>query len=220
MIIGDGVSRFRAIWFIEILFIAEVLYYCISQNLGKYAIISLPLLLMMAFILQYYQVHSLYRFEAIPGGMFFVGLGNYFKKYIHKFLNYLSYNHKYGIAVLLFFLAVSLIRAILGHRTEFASNSLMLSDYAIAIFGVGFILLFSKMVSANRVLEFLGRNTIVILGAHIILIKFTVCQIETFFGNHWFFKASQQLIMWSGCLMLIWLINRFFPWAAGKTYSR
>ena len=214
---GDGLSFYRSVWFVLILYLVELLYYYPQKILRGSEYVILPIALVLAFCLQKFNVHFHFRFESIPAAMFFFGFGHYFKSHILTILDAISnwrINVRIFILVILF--GLSLIRILYEPKMAIASNSLAAQDYFIAMCGVGLVLMVSRLINRSQFLQYLGRNTLVILGVHIILIVVSVDYVEPLVSNHWLFKFIQQIIIWGISILTIEIVNKYLPWVAGK----
>lgn len=213
---GCGQNSLKAVWFILILFMVEVFFYFLYKWLGRFTFFTIPISLIFALIFEDYNIRVPYRLATIPAGLFFFGIGYCYKESIKKSLKWISESKKNSVPWIIVLFTVSLIRVFLAHKTELASNSFVFSDYVISLSGVGFVLFSACVIGRLRILEYYGRNTLVILGTHVLVIIATVDLLEPLISNHWVFKTTQLLMIWSVSVVVIEIVNKYLPWAAGK----
>ena len=87
-----------------------------------------------------------------------------------------------------------------------------------SLVGTTLILGISKGID-HKILQFFGQNSLVILGSHYPIIRLTkhIFQFEKFsiFSGLFFFGILVPLEV-----LIIMFVNRFLPFAAGKSYFR
>ena len=68
----------------------------------------------------------------------------------------------------------------------------------------------------SRLLQYLGKNTLVIMAIHMFLISLSVEYIKPCITNVIIYKLIEQIIIWSTCFTSITIINNYLPWVIGK----
>ncbi len=121
-----------------------------------------------------------------------------------------------GHIVAILLLCSTLYRIFTCHKGEMASNAFDIMDYIVAFLSLFGIVILSMLIRRNGILEFLGRNTLVILAIHICVIDYSCIFIEPLISNHLFFKIIQQVLIWGASIIMFYLTNKFLPWAVGK----
>lgn len=150
------------IWFLPCLYVTEIIFYFIAKlkdRIGIFAGIICSFSIGQFFLLSGvdylpFGLHT--AFNAI----LFYGIGYLFKPiFIH--LN--NKNKKHQVLFLIGCLAIQLL-----YLGKYVSNIKVCTiPYSFLAFaGIGFYLILSNLLNKNRVIEYFGRNSLVILGLH------------------------------------------------------
>ena len=98
-------------------------------------------------------------------GVIFFASGNYLSEYIK--------NKKIKYSEIVFLLSINVIACFINGRIELLElrlNNIILY-FISSITGTMFIIYMSKKISDNKILEYIGRNSLVIMCAHQIIIE-------------------------------------------------
>ncbi len=227
--ISSGVmSTASPLWFVLALFITEIYFFFIKN----YAINDIMILIILAFLaIMGYIVNINLNFR-IPWGadvalfaVGFYGLGYLTKKYnlINKIV--LSKISKLVIIVLLtsFSIYFSLNSHISFSKAIFENIPYM---YLGALSGIVALIFIAEMntIKNNKVLQYLGRNTYIILAFHklpifiIFTLFFTILKVEipTGFFYQVIFGMGYFLLVLFLMILIIEIFNRFFPFILNK----
>lgn len=113
------------------------------------------------------------------------------------------------------------------YHFSITSNSHLLPFLMVTHLGILFVITSSMALSQNRVLEYLGRNSLVILCVHVlvkdvlsVLLKL-VWKLGTFMDD--ISNGYALITAWAilvGCCAATEFINRFCPWILGKSRQK
>lgn len=196
-----------ALWFIPAFFIGEILF-ILTLRINKFHIkFSIVL---GSFIVSY--IVSLLEYNLImlflSRGLIsygFIAIGYCIKRYIDECT--------LGKAIILLIIALvtSLINPIIDlYSLKF--GNLILYVFNGVTLSIGVIVI-SKKVSSNKLLQFLGRNTMIILGTHHWMTRLFVMN----FPNATVITAIIAFIIIMIIeIPIIYLINNYTPWMLGK----
>lgn len=171
-------------------------------------------LVIAIFFNEFHFVHPSYL-NVLPSAIFVVGIayvvGNQIRRYVAIMNNY-----KYNLLLALIMLMSPIYTILLQHKMEMAGNTFGLDDYAIAFLATLGMLLLCTIIGHQKFLEYLGKNTFLILALHKTLIDFSLYYIQPYIQSHLIFKIVQFGFIWAICLILIPVINKHIPQLVGK----
>lgn len=169
------------LWFLPCLYVTEIIFYFIAkldESIGVFTgiICSFAIgqfLLLSGIDFLPFGLHT--AFNAI----LFYGIGYLLKPY---FIHLKNKNKKYQVYFLIGCLVIQLL-----YLGKYVSNIKVCTiPYSFLAFaGIGFYLILSNLIDRNKVIEYFGRNTLVILGLHapimrvVIFITATITHIST-----------------------------------------
>ncbi len=201
-------------WFLPFIFIVFIFFGFIEKLEGAKKQILFILLIIIGFMLSAFLKYKyIWSLDVAFVSVFFYGIGFYCKNYIIRISNIWFL----GIGVLhfIFFnfnIKIDMYRSIYGNIPLFLVN---------AVLGIFFYIELFKRLPRINVLNFLGRNTIVILATQIRTLTFIKLILLVLFGTsvfvfnelEKFFISILQLIIIS---LIIKIINKYFPLLNGK----
>jgi fucose 4-O-acetylase-like acetyltransferase len=160
-----------ALWYLPTFFIVLLLFYPLSKVKNKKLNILIAILFAIITVPTYKICNRIFTDEfmpltvqAIPAGIFYMYVGNLFKEYQNKIK--ISDKYKLVISIICFILGI-----LISLKTT-KSEILRLSTYryiATSILLIPLILLLTKD-SHNKIILYLGKNSLTILGLHLVLI--------------------------------------------------
>lgn len=159
----DWGGRIGAIWFLPALFFALIMVQCIlnkTQDFKK--ALSLGVILFFASYCSTWLIWIPFSLQSAMFSVPFILLGYYFKRYeilskIHKFQIFIAFL----ILMISFFLNFSKVFFVRA-----TAQSLTFSCVCSLIISVG-LMKICELIKQNRILEFLGRNSLMILCIHL-----------------------------------------------------
>ena len=216
-----------ALWFLTCLFITELIFFAVNKFAHKK--IMLGIVIFLFSLIGYFAGsrglirYAPWQIDASFSAVVFYSIGFLLKKdgIINTIL--LKYN-KIILLPVLFFLSMLLaqINGKADMNINYYGNYFIF--YVTAFSGILFYIIVSEKIKKSAMLTFLGKNSIIILGMHIIT---NILAIKLFLL---FSPCNEQLLRQSPCwsvaltgvsvlfiLPFIVLINRFVPFVAGKT---
>lgn len=169
-------ATLAALWFLQCLFITEILYYALCKILNnnkKYMFILLLLISLIGYVYaEFLGVRLPWSIDAALIGVVFFGLGNFSTTIILNMKIKLSYS-------VLIFVILAITNIIFGvlntgkidgipGRVDMSWSSYgnYFYFYLSAIAGILMIILVSKLINKSTALVFIGKNTLVFLGLH------------------------------------------------------
>ena len=215
-----------ALWFIPVLFCAEILFYPFARMLMKSNVSQriciltgeVVVALLIGHFLYKGGIHLIYSIPAICPALSFYGIGYLMRSYgssIEKRMNF-------GV----FFFGMSIVAFCCesGLTTDIRLNAItpLWIGFIAAIFGIWGILGISQMVDrcesniVKTLLMFLGEHTLIIMCLHYFYIKMSVLYLHPFITNHLVYKLVEALLVWGGLYCSILLINGYAGWMIGK----
>jgi acyltransferase len=245
---GPAISYNPPLWFLTCLFVTELLFYGLAKKYyGDPE--KLVFWLIIAGVIGY--LYSIYLPFRIPwnvdvalAAIVFYGAGNLFKRltepeskvsfslkldsgFIEKFSRFEKY---------LFLTAVLLSLLYLGYLLKFPTddkvnmNVLKYGDffsfYLLAFAGIFTLVYLSRRLVSSKVLEYYGRNSLIILALHFplkdILIKLVIIilGVDMEYIHYNAGLALSLTVLNLLCLIpVIFLINNYFPFLIGKRGS-
>ena len=221
---GEWLHFNTPLWFLTCLFIVAIIYYFISKvNKNSIRIILVFLIVLIGYLL------SLTRLIILPWSLnisliaiVFLEFGFISKKLIIDFSN----QRKLVIFILLILsLLLTCFFSYVNGRIDMSSNQYgnILFFYLGAFFGISGTIFFSILIPKISIIEFIGKNTIIILALHGIIASFIkgimvyILNIELSILEFRIFpNIIFTLITLLLSLPLIAIINRYFPIIIGR----
>lgn len=213
------------LWFLTCLFLTSILYYFLAKLSKLYLSFSLIGLAIIGFVLlKYSPIRLPWSLDAAFIAIMFFGIGNIFKKHLQSFKT-----SKTNFALLFIFLALNIIFFLLndpGHIDLYQGFYLNIPYFYISAFsGILFYFLLCKYIPDNKIMNFLGVNSLIIYAFHmraltvvnLIVYKILKLQLaENSFIVACVFTFLQIIIL----IPVIFIINRYFPFFIGKRKLR
>ena len=227
MIFGDflraGVVESNPpLWFLRTIFFVEILFFLLNKmKLSDAKAVCLVYLGFAAVFLLHWNLYT-----RMVNGLLFYSLGYLAKQsavFEKKAANCLPIAAISAVGFALSFAYVSWKQ----YYFSIASNTHLLPFLMVTHLGILFVITSSMALRKNRVLEYLGRNSLVILCVHIlvkdvlsVLLKL-VWKLDTFMddiSNGYALLTTLAILI--GCSAAAEFINRFCPWILGKSRQK
>lgn len=227
----SSLIKLEGYWFLAALLYVTVMYYIIdfkiaSRLTGKYGesavhILIAALHLIIGLSFGYFQSETPDLLANMCVGYFFFSIGQVFKN-SQKIIPRLLKTRIISIIIGIFLLCVVAVLANLNALVIMAYNNFgnPLLFVVCAILGSIGLFCLAKGINHNKLLEFFGKNSIIVLTTQFPLfriwkIAINFCNIETYIGD--FGAIVLCFILTSVCeILVIWLVNRFFPLYTGE----
>lgn len=213
-----------AYWFVLILFLSEILFFCINKIGNRhYCMALLFISLFMGQILYINNISFSYSLGSVFVCTFFYGFANIFRRTIFLFLNKVETNYKNIIAsaILLFIPMVSVY--FVNNTIDLRLNRIpepIAYHILIAFVGGGSILLLSKLLSKvdfiKDVMIYIGKNSLIILLLHMFYISLSTEFISPLISSRMLYKIIE--LCFTGILLFLSInvINNRMKWVIGK----
>lgn len=210
-----------AVWFLLCLFNVEMIYFIISKKFKIKRQIIIIILYIIGIIFSKFMIYRLpFWLDIALFGILFYHLGFMIKN--RKEYNYTLIKKTF---LLIIFIIVSIIGIVLNYKYCYSEKFLGRIDMLYLHFGNIFYFtitaisgiftwhLVSNIIKENNILEWFGRNTLIIMGIHIIIL-----QVLEFFINLIHIKNDIIifLLLFIPTLIIIYIsvnfMDRFLPW--------
>jgi len=229
LILSQGADNYLpynpVLWFLTCLFVVESLFFYLSEiKNNTYMVISLLVCAVSGFLLSVYiKSYIPWSADAALTGIVFYGLGYICKK--KAFLTNLKITVLYYIIsilsiILMYFIIpnngiVSLAYNLLGEN--------IIYTYIAALAGIYLCLSLSICIKTNKVLEYIGKNALIIMAIHW-LVKIEVIHYHSMFHNitetylrgSFILSSIDTVVTVLIIIPLIYLINNYFPFIIGR----
>ena len=214
-------STSNALWFLLVLFFAEILYAAIVK-LTKGDVKKMSILMVLSAIVGYLQkgIGQIWHFNVAFMAVVFLYIGKILMDYYKKHTEFLESKReikKYAWMFLLF--VVGCISHICNGRISMTANkfgkSFVLFYITAICFSVVFMLVIMMLPKFNFI-NFIGKNTLLYVGCHVPIIRFFEKAYPQIFGSGiWtvFLAVGVYLVM----VLICCLCNKYFPYVCGKT---
>jgi len=166
------------LWFLPTLFITENIFYWIKKINRQWLEWPIILILGAFFVVAWDTVYNPKLFWTIDSGCFylvFLALGYYIK---NRIININALNSR--IKNMIFIIALLINGLVIYNRAGFEKifrSSVVLNNgilyfvslMILAIAGIYIVLKLSKIINRNKILEFMGRNSLSFFGLHVLV---------------------------------------------------
>lgn len=161
-------TEYGAMWFLPSLLIVQIIFYLIDKYISKEVIKKI--IFLSIFIVTYilskfnYNIIMLVFYRAFIGLIFFAA-GNYLFNYIE--------NKKVKYSEILFLLFINLITCFINGKIglwELRLNNIILY-FISSITGTIFLIYTCKKIKNNKLLEYIGINSLIVMCTHQIIIE-------------------------------------------------
>lgn len=221
-LIEDSTSN--ALWFLLVLFIAELLFAVfikLTRN-NSIAIACLVIVCAVAGCLDS-GVPRIWHCNVALTAVVFLFLGNCFMKwYRSSKLMHSKRNFAYVIKIVtaeVFFITVGTISHIFNERISMTANKFGNSPYLFYVTSVAFSLaVMFAVIHMPRIkaVEYIGQNTLLYVGIHIPILRIFERAFPDIFLNFGF-SIPFAFVLYFGIIPIVVLFKKYFPYVCGKT---
>ena len=213
------------LWFLTALFVMEVIFYFLTKLNKKGFYFGLVLCTIIGIVIsKYFVILMPWSVDTALTCIIFFVVGFIIK---NKNIQIHSYKTKFGL--LFAFLVINLIFIQLNSyvNISIAEYGNYIYFYLAAFSGVGVYILLSQYIEKfskrfNMVLSYMGKNSLVLLGFHLIAFNdisnvFTILDINLLFMKDSLIYGLIYTILATIILIpVIFIINNIIPWVLGK----
>lgn len=221
-----------ALWFLPCLFITEVICHILIKKVKNIKILSIFILTLS--VIGY--IYSLFDFIRLPFGIdiAFVSIGFYFIGYLwkergEKLFDKLNLSLiKHIILIIACFIVI--IFSLLLPDMNMANLQYPLAPpilYIIPTIGTFMIFEISKLINECKWMEFLGKNSLIIMGIHepikrvVLEVIHRITNISTeILRTNILGILATTIILLLICVPIIYILNRYFSVLLGKKYEK
>ena len=202
-----------ALWFLPVLYFAELVYYILFKLSSCKRLISIGLIGIGGGYLATCEIGNFYSIETIPAAIVFYEIGYQLRPQLMR----LQVVKNIGFLLLLLLLLPIVRLFICSDILMMCVNAMKWYDYFFATLTVvGFIQLAIKLENCKikSLLVWLGRNTMMILPIHMAAMNavgFLRSEVP-----YVVFKFLEQFFMWGFSICCCLIANRYAPWIIGK----
>ena len=205
------------LWFLGTLILTEVVFYTILKMDKKYI---LYLVVAMMFIIAFFvRDNLLFRIGQIPSSFTLFSIGYFSKNKIFQLESKKTKNIIFLMSLLIFSVLVYI-----NGNTELAVRNFgkIYPLYYIEVFSVTLcILTFSMCIKKNKFIEFLGKNSMVIMCCHYLICRSFIPFIFEKLGytvllQNYVIELILAVLVILIMVPVIILINKFIPYLAGS----
>ena len=244
-----GVS---VLWFLPALFLSEVSFMLILKRFGKVPALIIPIVLATAgyfanlkFFTPLYTAHA--------DSLLITSLINFVRVFLRAFVGCVFVSCSYFIhrlavklcadfdrlssvkaRVLQFLAGVIMLAANVyvsrlngGAGMQFLVLNNLIFYFLAAFLGALGIILICKALPSVKLIEYYGRNSLIVMACHInfyilyasLLVAFKAVSYVKY-AQHFVFLSVTVIVVFMLCTVVIEVINRFLPFVLGKTYKK
>lgn len=201
-----------AIWYLPLFFIQSIIFYFITKitNNKVFCIIILIFSLLTVPTYKFITLYTSNNFipfsiQVLPAATFFMGIGQLFKRFKEKFLNI----NRTGLSLFSFALFIIGILLSLNNSNQIISISTYNYVFS-ALFIIPFIIIITQN-NNNKVITYLGKNSLIILGLHRIILKIMeVYKLGEFLKEYNITGSLSALLITILCIAIVCLINTMY----------
>jgi hypothetical protein len=209
------------LWFLITLLFSELLYFPLSKLTVLWRI---PLLFVLVSTGVFFARNHITAFFDLTNIFFstaLYGLGNLFSSSIPSALEHIKQLNKYiiisstTVAFVIPLLLITTYKEAFDLASNFIPSPVVL--YTLSAVTCTFaVITLSTIIPFQKLLKFFGRNTLILLAFHPLIIAISSTQIAPYFHSHLVYKVIELGLVFSGSCAFIPIFNRYIPWAIGK----
>lgn len=201
-----------ALWFLPILFLAEMIYYPLCKIKS---IFRLMLVLSLYFICLNYSDYLRcfpYKISFLPKAILYYTFGHSLKNLVLVMINDMErYTKcKHNLLVVVSFFLMSLIPFIEKNIGDISSGFL---NVIFALFGIytTFLICTVDFGKLKKYLLFLGENTLVIMAVHVFFMRMCIYYVHPLITHYFIYKLIEFVVVWCLSLLSVVLIDKYAP---------
>lgn len=211
----------NATWFLAALFLTTICYFLLERILkydfGKITVWSV-ILGICGFLISFTELRKVslpWHINVIPVALFFFYLGVVFMRYLPDIMKIFE-RHRYVYACIFIFLgsAAGMMNGKVSmHGSKYNNGLLFILSSVLISFS---LVLFLWKLPENRLISFIGKNTLVITAVHCPMLRFLEQYSKS---TRHFVKTYPNLtgvILLAASMAAAWIIKRYFPFLTGE----
>lgn len=225
-LLGYGIDA--ALWFLVCAFFTEVGFYVLTKVL-KDNILKLMLFALVCSVIGYflsiYRVELFWKINAVMFSVLFFSFGQFIKKYdiinrimrTNKVIQIEVFSASAVVSIVFCFANYMVFFKHVDMKNNFVGNYLFF--YLSAIGGIISIVLFANFIKWSRILDYFGRNTLIIMLAYEMIIYSLIVVFRDVLGisvDLAVIKLVYRITSIPLLILVIFAINNFFPFLISK----
>lgn len=202
-----------ALWFLPILFIAEIIYYPIQVLKKRYIVFILCIFYLIGMLSVEYLYMLPYKISYLPKAILFYGTGHILKDTLKKNIDvWNTYSYSKYLFFLIIVFSILLISGLLNiNETTFIGALLKAIISYIGIYYIFMLSNFKFGLLKNTIL-FLGKNTLVIMSVHVFFMRFCIYLLKPIFNNYIEYKFIEFVFVWFTTILTVLFVNKYAKW--------
>jgi len=214
-------DRLPIIWFLYALFFTELIYYFVQKISTMYRCLLLIASLLIGYTLSRDNITLPYNSENIFTSIFFYGISNTLFSIKNKRTSYIYKNTSFTKDGLASLGLIFPLLVVFHYRESFELSTNQIPShiipFIIAAFSASFSLIyFSARIKHNKMLAYIGQNTLLILILHSPIIGLASTYIRPHLTNFVFYKLIEFTFALGASLAIAPAVNTYIPWLVGK----
>ena len=222
--IGNGVivpSTSNALYFLLVLFLADILYAVIQKYAGidkKYVTLAIVVCLCIGYLDQ--GVTHIWHLNVAFTAIVFMYVGKCFMDYYksHEHIRTVSLRDAGYCGCIALLFVIGVISHQLNGRISMTANKFGNSVifYYITALSFSFALIFIIMkMPVIKILKYIGQNTLLYVGVHLPILRIFENAYPDIFLKYQY-SIPFSVVLFLGMALLCILVNSFFPYVCGK----
>lgn len=209
---GNPIPMNKVIWFLAVLFWVEIFNYLLKKiNVFIKIVVSCGIGYLLSFLLVTNDLRLPFGLDILPMALCFFLIGITSKLLVKRYLDKVN----------LIFVFLFTVLALLLINFKFTVHvDIMNLDYGnllllfiCFVLGTLSLISLSVLIKKNSIIEFYGRNSLVVLGVHLILIRLLNVLLDLFnFNIVWYLQFLAVLII---LYPIILFMNKYLPFFVG-----
>lgn len=216
------------IWFLTCLFIVEMYFYFLKKYTKntRYLLLFLIISSVVGYSSRLLTDFNMpWNLDIALMCVVFYGMANIYKNQINDLLNKLLRNRYLTLAILSIFLAANILFVYLNDAMGVTDYGNYFFFFIAGFSGILFYMIISKMIPYSKILNFLGKNTLIILCIHAMFSSFILTEIHNYLNENILNYTSIPIylaIVYTFLIIIIMvpfiiIINKYFPFLIGKS---
>ena len=203
-----------ALWFLPILFVAEIFYFFLCKMKKNYRLMILLTFYCIG-ITFYEELQGLpYKTSFIPKALLYYGLGHILRDktlcYLRNFLIIPKTNRYSSLSLL-----ISIVLVSAAFCLNEANLLVGMLKVAVALCGIFATLMFCSTpfpALLKKSVLLLGQNTLVIMAVHVFFMRCCLYYLESIVDSYVLYKIIEFIFVWSTSLLCVCIVNRYASW--------
>ena len=203
-----------ALWFLPILFVAEIFYFYLCKMKKKYRLMIMLLFYCIGVAFHEDLQGLPYKISFIPKALLYYGLGHVLRdKTLYYLRNFLLISKAKRDASLFLLISVLLVSA--AFCLNEANLLVGMLKVAVALCGIFATLMFCSTpfpAQLKKSILFLGQNTLVIMAVHVFFMRCSLYYLEPILDSYVLYKIIEFTSVWCTSLFCVYMVNRYASW--------